>query len=144
MREILFRGKRITDGEWIEGCMLKVQTGPAEDNFFIGIYDGTLPAYTIERNTLGQYTGLKDKTDRKIFEGDIVDMTGEDWDAYTINYASPICEVKWCDELSGFEPFVLYDCDCGMYINASGCSIIGNVHDNPELLVREKEELPDV
>lgn len=50
---------------------------------------------------------------------------------------SPIINVEWIDELTGFDPFANYDCDCGVYIDASECEVIGNIFDNPELLKGE-------
>ena len=42
--------------------------------------------------------------------------------------------VEWCDYVCGFNPFANYDCDCGVYINASKCEIIGNKFDNTNLM----------
>lgn len=147
MREILFRGKRVDNGEWTEGYFIYCKSEwedesgrtaeiiPREaDRICKGEYY-PYDVYEVDPETVGQFTGLTDKNGRRIFEGDIVDMTGEWWDASgPAGYNSPITSVKWDKYICGFSPFANYDCDCGVYIEASGCEVIGNIHDNPELM----------
>lgn len=135
MREILFRGKRMDNGEWVYGSFIQVEH---EDGSFTtaifhkkdaGGYAEVSPA------TVGQYTGLKDKNGKRIWEGDIIDASAEWWDACgPAGHSSPIMPVEWCECYCGFDPFANYDCDCEVFINADNCIVIGNVHDNPELL----------
>ena len=140
MREILFRGKRLDNGEWVEGayCPKSCDSpfGPMIDKPSIIKLDDPFSGFRfdVDPSTVGQYTGT-DKNGKKIFEGDIVDASEEWWNACgPAGHDSPIMVVSWNECVSGFDPFADYDCDCGVYINDSGCKVIGNIHDNPELL----------
>ena len=147
MREILFRGKRLDNGEWVEGYLYEHEpalVGIASENdvpepskWFIartGFADWnmTRPVELVEvaPSTVGQYTGLKDMNDKRIFEGDILGSRYDD--LYPDNVAIEV--VKWFRN--------------GWYIQQGEnlpdamdedrvlpCSeIIGNITDNPELL----------
>ena len=151
MREILFRAKRIDNGEWAEGYLF--DDGMAEvEHYFVGRivvepYKGTacddwditgIDFCEVNPETLCQYTGLKDKNGNQIWENDIVDAS-EEWRSACgpAGHNSPIIKVEWLEGLTGFDPFANYDCDCGVYIDANGCEVIGNIFDNPELLKGE-------
>lgn len=123
MREILFRGKRKDNGEWVEGFYC----GGNERNtlhpaIFIYLPDKQSYDYQdIDINTLGQFTGMTDKNGKKVFEGDILKGL----------YSNGNAEVKM---ING--SWVGYAgkgwTDIG-YV-AERVEVIGNVHDNPELL----------
>lgn len=133
MREILFRGKQVDNGEWVEGDFCH----PCNIVFEAMGYDEVLgqkdvPAindYAVIPETVGQYTGLTDKNGTKIFEGDIV--------ITNIKGSNTVCKVAWADNVAQFQlwqfdtiphtPTVL---NLGNY----DCEVIGNIHDNPELL----------
>lgn len=132
MREILFRGKHKATGKWCEGNLNICKQGVA----IITPGDTPLGCYgQVDPDTVGQYTGLTDKNGRKIFEGDIVDMGENWWDAAgPAGHDSQKTIVYWSEEHCGFDPFADYDCDCCVYIQAELCTVIGNIHDNPEIL----------
>lgn len=75
MREIKFRGKASLYNIWVYGCYCATKT-----NIFIIDENGEL--FPIYKDTVGQYTGLKDKNGKEIYEGDIIEYvyTGEDGD----------------------------------------------------------------
>lgn len=108
MREILFRGKRVDNGEWAYGFLTQMWA----KYHIIDEYNENV-AYEVVGETVGQYTGLTDKNDKKIFEGDIICWDGEKI-AYKIEF------IDGC-----FAPF-----DC---LSPYECRVIGNIHDNPEL-----------
>ena len=123
MREILFRGKRTDNGEWETGSLVIIRDGCSDKEVFIadkmtGYHTPVIP------ETVGQYTGLTDKNGKKIFEGDIVrEFGGETYQGcYEIDN---VLIVEIPDTLLNFE--MSYDCEY---------KIIGNIHDNPELLGR--------
>ncbi|MDE6148586.1 MAG: YopX family protein [Ruminococcus sp.] len=132
MREILFRGKRSDNGEWIEGYYINI----AKVNPFIAT--GRL---TIQRNvfepemqtvvpeTVGQYTGLTDKNGVKIFEGDIV--IGKKGYARNPYYLIRSQRFAVKHEKGFYEGL----CDTDYY----EFEVIGNIYDNPDLLEVQHE-----
>lgn len=118
MREILFRGKRVYDGEWVYGYYVYDKN---YDKVYIdgfNYYDSEYIEFMSEviPETVGQYTGVKDECGKKIFEGDIVKwFHGE---IYTVVYEdSHFIGVKEYGFIS------LYD---------TTFEVIGNIHDEPE------------
>ena len=131
MREILFRGKRTDNGEWVEGYYYKAKYCRTDDELcdYITVphpkeYNEPSSHYIVDPDTVGQYTGLKDKNGTKIFEGDIGrrrdDIFLIDWSeekaAFVMIFNDYICEILYLEE---------------MWDDAE---VIGNIHDNPELL----------
>lgn len=131
MREILFRGKRVDNSEWVYGAF------PLSSCIYVGceastaIYDGKR-FYEVTPETIGQFTGFTDENGVKIFERDIVKFKNEDGDG-----VEQTSIVKW--ESGGLVvtgDFGDYDItNIGWAIEDLGdCEIIGNTYDNPELI----------
>lgn len=142
MREILFKAKRIDNGEWVEGYYTYHRIGfeyPEGDGKHCirdtREYPGKL--YFIDENTLCQYTGLTDKNGNKIWENDIVKYHfGEDIAVIRYGkYQSCFDSQKACHV--GF--YVNWQKgymrkDLGYWVEMIDCNVIGNIFDNPELL----------
>lgn len=129
MREILFRGKT-KDNRWVDGFYMFITEEahiiPVDTHFE---YGELLDLEEIIPETLGQFTGLFDRDGIAIFEGDIIECSIT-YDTGCYPYSkTEIREVKY--RRGCFTP--LYD------IEYNACKIIGNIHDNPELL-KSKED----
>ncbi len=133
-REILFRGKRIDNEEWIEGSLLNFR----ENTYIIPhnsecSYDtAEKPAFKITPETVGQYTGLCDRNGVKIFEDDIVEHTT----FYNENIRTGY--VEYSDRYAAFFIKGSGHSDNQMYAFCN-FKVIGNIHDNPGLLEEENE-----
>lgn len=130
MREILFRGKRIDNGEWVEGFYVcipdthYIMTGKF-DSLTNGIINSE--AYHVDFSTVGRFTGLTDHNGVKIFEGDVIEYTDgcNDW-LGAVKYAS--------DDAQFFVRFIGGDVESFDNLYSVDCEVIGNIYDNPELL----------
>lgn len=131
MREILFRAKRIDDGEWVEGFLLSTNehtyiayTNQFDDDLFLSPKEIFIE---VDPKTVCQYTGLTDKNGRKIFAGDIVKVL------YTNGQedGGDVTEVKYSEKSASFSPWDWeYDCDgCDLYFHIKEIEIIGNAFD---------------
>ena len=121
-REILFRGKSIDNGEWVEGTIhfngKYILSNKHRNNYHEWV--------EIIPETVGQYTGMADKNGTNIFEGDIV--------RESFKGHGRIYHVFWDDDYFAFRAKgedITYQLD---EIAPSHCEVIGNIHDNKELL----------
>ncbi|EAC6337524.1 TPA: hypothetical protein LE261_002353 [Listeria monocytogenes] len=144
MRAIEFRGKRIDNGEWVYGNLMQF-----EDSATFIFADERKGASTltyahfiinnmhaIDEKTIGQYTVLKDKNGKKIFEGDIVAFSEDDFHVFN-------SQVEYFSE-DGYPAFDIkvpstyyFDSNVFSEVSMSGLyeiEVIGNIHENPELL----------
>ena len=141
MREILFRGKQVSDGEWIEGYVfpqvidggyapLCITTEPICANDYSEILGDWA---IVDSSTVGQYTGLTDKNGKKIFEGDIIKIVPycDYTDDYSISkvysYNGTLCVDYHGDDFDSTALGFLED-----YLPDGVFEVIGNIHDNPD------------
>lgn len=120
MREILFRGKRTDNGEWIEGYLYRISE---KLNPFIMLKNATGESHEVDPETVGQYTGLTDKNGKKIFEGDIVTMP-----KYGGGRIKSVVYFKGGKFAVNGSNYSFKD------ICPKNMKVIGNIYDNPELL----------
>lgn len=142
MREILFRGKRLDNGEWVEGFYCKHDTvkvcfttdDPKSkhliivDGFCDWGFEPPLQGIEVDTTTVGQYTGLTDKNGKRIFEGDILRIKER---GYTVDGGVVFFENGypggWLIKEAGKES----KCSLSMRTDVE---VIGNIHDKRELL----------
>lgn len=141
MRTIKFRGRRLDNGEWVYGSLIQNVTDKGVNVAFIVPYlpcasephdMWTAEMFRVNPSTIGQLTGLTDSNDKEIYEGDIVMC-------YRKNEGKFISVVMYLDEYGFFcvlseekEPILL--CEISVQF-----TVIGNIHDNPQLLKSENK-----
>lgn len=146
-REILFRGKRVDNGEWVEGDLIHtvVNFNPSTQILHWKGNSDNEHSSEVITSTIGQFTGLTDKNGVKIFEGDILRKPADLW----------ICNESVGDKKGTFDDDAFVECHDGTFrINQIGneaklyygvinysrntgvdvMEVIGNIHDNPELI----------
>lgn len=126
-REILFRGKRVDNGQWVEGSLIgeDVIVGNIVD--FEEDYFTTEFWYRVDPETVGQFTGRYDKNDKEIFERDIVvnkNIHGKKW----------IVEYRTDSEYVGFVLKEIGTNGISLFTSWNDIEVIGNIHDNKEPL----------
>ena len=145
IREVIFRGKRTDNGEWIEGSLLGIDWCDKPSTYSIAPNTPVSVFYSVIPETVGQYTGLTDKNGKRIFEGDIVRATIERAE----RCQSPRIENGVIGyDCIGMIGLILYKDKNGENVwsdffnelSLSGLiedyyfEIIGNIHDNPDIL----------
>lgn len=133
-RQILFRGKRVDNDEWVYGDLIHRQVWSTQLTI-IRISDDGFDHYEefeVKPETVGQFTGLTDKNGKKIFEGDIV--KGDLGLGYGDN-ESHIAYIEYQEDGMSFCLVEILEEDFGKCAEISDdLEVIGNNHDNPELL----------
>jgi len=121
MREIKFRGKRVDNGEWVYGFIAITQLYPY-DGTKQGAYIWKIPCaencIPVIPESVGQYTGLKDKNGKEIYEGDVVDCWGGEYSQGYWQYTKQIIV-----DLHNYG-------DMLWLVNIENCEVIGNIHES--------------
>ncbi len=125
MREIIFKGKRTDNGEWVYGYYLQERACDDVQHIIVtddGVY------FLINPKTLCQYTGVTDKDGKKIFERDIIKYfpVRDDLEEKGV--------IQWDKIRAGFIIKLLDGAEdgfCKVTSTLHRCEVIGNVHDNP-------------
>jgi len=158
MSTIEFRGKRLHDGLWVYGCPLVVDTEKRKVAMIVTLHDFypdvlTKVTTSVDFNTLGQFTGLHDKNGKPIFEGDLIKHRNKivrvqfyrGAFGYTNMVHVPMLGLKENYHLE-FIPFYASDdnqdafrFEDGTVFDTDYCEVIGNIHDNTELIEKGGE-----
>ena len=126
MREILFRGKRTDNGTWAYGYLFCIW----ERTYLCWGTTNDVPNMKeVIPETVGQYTGLTDKNGVRIFEGDIlVGFLDEEYPEHETVVVVEWHENMWVTRQGKCHPDLLEQSDLDCF------EVVGNIHDNPELL----------
>jgi uncharacterized phage protein (TIGR01671 family) len=132
MRDIKFRGKSTHANQWVYGSLIKKRHGIADWY----IQDDSGVGSDVITDTIGQFTGLKDKNGNDIYEGDVIEYKYQDdlenygfgvcYGYVSFEKSSFVVKQKGFDyEKAKYEPCTLYS-----WINDEKCELIGNIHEN--------------
>lgn len=126
-RDILFRGKRTDNGEWVKGFPYITHGGEHQIRYYDSESNIENCSHTVIPDTLGRFTGLTDRNGVKIFEGDVIEYTDgcNDW-LGAVKYDS--------DDAQFVVRFIGGDVESFDNLYSGDCEVIGNIYDNPELL----------
>lgn len=162
MREILFRAKRADNGRWIEGYYmyhLNRMASPVgdgikpEDEEHIILYDSfadwnmprEITYAPVDKTTVGQYIGMRDRTGKRIFEDDVVKIAVTRFEGYGTRCVTGAMKydsagnlgvvIEYIDNIPVWSD-ILYELNLSGDIEDYSFEVLGNIHDNPELLKR--------
>jgi uncharacterized phage protein (TIGR01671 family) len=136
-REVAFRGKRCSDGKWVYGFYVESKTSwrghkphkswIVPDAISNGGFFNVLGRYAVKDDTVGQFTGLRDKNGKRVFEGDVVHVVWQDsmfcqWHERTV-----LVEFK-------YGRFTVYQSKPFEHSDKRYFEVIGNIYDNFDLM----------
>ena len=134
MREILFKAKRLDNGEWVEGYYIGL-IGVLDVHEICDVHDITGPRVEVDPSTVCQYTGLTDKNGKKIFEGDVLKIAKKSDGLgayffppleYPVNVMVKWDMCAWMWETLGENKYYISFPEAWCHYE---CEIIGNIHD---------------
>ena len=125
----LFKAKRISDGEWVVGYIVRYGHTRKEKYYIIPNYASDLYSFLIDENTICQCTGLKDKNGRLIWENDIVECTRGN---AIVERDRVDWKIRWIEESIWRRDLRHWSID-----DAEGIRFLGNIFDNKDLLESE-------
>jgi len=133
MRDVLFRGKMLSNGEWVCGSLVKMGPAGFMHYFILPDYASAFYSIEVDPSTVGQYTGLTDKNGVKIFDGDRVRVP-----MYKSGLRNPILMDGTVELLNGAFSVRWDDKEYGRHFLGylDEIEVIFNIHDNPELIAR--------
>ena len=137
-REILFRGKRVDNGEWVKGYLIcpEFDKSRAYIGYLFPDDDHDLDVAEVASSTVGRFTGLTDRNDVKIFDGDIIEFN-QPYDGKSIH----VVVQDGCGwNLSNFYASCFNCPGCAFSEGTKYMTVVGNIYDNPELLEVNSDE----
>ena len=152
MREILFRGKSLNDGNWVYGSLVITTIEPANgeptkqyciEDTTIGVFPNEFQSGLSEMvlpETVGQFTGIVDKNNKNVFEGDFIGVDQNVKEIFALVSDGPVIFSRGCFSI-GDGSSILHHLDtiCD-YNGVLRGKVVGNIYDNPDLLKHEEAQ----